>query len=158
MKPIETEYKNTLFRSRLEARWAVFFDCMEIPWEYEPNVINAAKAGKYIPDFWLPTCEYFAEVKPVDPRKWETDKMRATGGCLLMVGPPALKYYWRLTAKPDEIAFVFHWRGILDLEPEEAPTQPSEFDPRCAGAIERALQARFDGYDWDRWLRRERYE
>jgi hypothetical protein len=35
IKPIETRYKGYRFRSRLEARWAVFFDTMEIPWEYE---------------------------------------------------------------------------------------------------------------------------
>ena len=34
MKPIETEYKGYRFRSRLEARWAVFFDALNIKWEY----------------------------------------------------------------------------------------------------------------------------
>jgi hypothetical protein len=33
--PIETVYKKHRFRSRLEARWAVFLDCMEVRWEYE---------------------------------------------------------------------------------------------------------------------------
>ena len=37
IKPIETVYKGDRFRSRLEARWAVFFDAARIKWEYEPE-------------------------------------------------------------------------------------------------------------------------
>ena len=32
-KAIETKYKGFRFRSRLEARWAVFFDALGIEWE-----------------------------------------------------------------------------------------------------------------------------
>ena len=35
IKAIETMYKGYHFRSRLEARWAVFFDTLGIPWKYE---------------------------------------------------------------------------------------------------------------------------
>jgi hypothetical protein len=38
IKPIETEYGGYKFRSRLEARWAVFFDTAKIKYEYEPTV------------------------------------------------------------------------------------------------------------------------
>lgn len=34
---IPTMYKGIQFRSRLEARWAVFFDTLGIEWEYEPQ-------------------------------------------------------------------------------------------------------------------------
>ena len=37
MKPIETEYAGCRFRSRLEARWAVFFDALGVRWEHEPQ-------------------------------------------------------------------------------------------------------------------------
>ena len=37
IKAIETEYNGYRFRSRLEARWAVFFDAMGIKYEYEPE-------------------------------------------------------------------------------------------------------------------------
>jgi hypothetical protein len=37
-----------LFRSRLEARWAAFFDLLGWPWEYEPFDLNG-----YTPDFLL---------------------------------------------------------------------------------------------------------
>lgn len=35
MKAIETKYKGYRFRSRLEARWAVFFDTLGVKWEFE---------------------------------------------------------------------------------------------------------------------------
>ncbi len=34
---IETHYAGCRFRSRLEARWAVFFDAIGIEWQYEPQ-------------------------------------------------------------------------------------------------------------------------
>ena len=37
LRPIDTEYKGYRFRSRLEARWAVFFDAMEVQFDYEPE-------------------------------------------------------------------------------------------------------------------------
>ena len=37
MKPIETIYNGYRFRSRLEARWAVFFDACRIKYQYEPE-------------------------------------------------------------------------------------------------------------------------
>ncbi len=37
MKPIETTYRGCRFRSRIEARWAVFFDTLGIKWWYEPE-------------------------------------------------------------------------------------------------------------------------
>lgn len=43
---IPTEYRGTTFRSRLEARWARFFDLIGWVWEYEPF-----DADGYIPDF-----------------------------------------------------------------------------------------------------------
>lgn len=52
IKPIETRYKRVLFRSRLEARWAVFFDSMGISWQYEPEGFGFG-GMKYLPDFLL---------------------------------------------------------------------------------------------------------
>ena len=37
MRPKETKYKGYRFRSRLEARWAVFFDALGLEWLYEPD-------------------------------------------------------------------------------------------------------------------------
>ena len=63
IKPIETEYKGYRFRSRLEARWAVFFDALGIKWEYEPEGYEFEDRTKYLPDFYFPSLDYYAEVK-----------------------------------------------------------------------------------------------
>jgi len=65
---IETHYAGCKFRSRLEARWAVFFDTLGIEWQYEPEGFNVPDlAGKtkwrYLPDFWLPKSDTWVEVK-----------------------------------------------------------------------------------------------
>lgn len=50
MKAIETAYRGYRFRSRLEARWAVFFDSLGLDWQYEPEGFEL-NAGRYLPDF-----------------------------------------------------------------------------------------------------------
>lgn len=62
IKAIETEYKGYRFRSRLEARWAVFFDACKIDYEYEPEGYED-KEIKYLPDFYLPKFDLHCEVK-----------------------------------------------------------------------------------------------
>jgi hypothetical protein len=51
MKAIDTQYKGYNFRSRLEARWAVFFDALGLKWEYEPEGFELEDGTKYLPDF-----------------------------------------------------------------------------------------------------------
>lgn len=63
MKAIETEYKGYKFRSRLEARWAVFFDIMGIRWEYESEGIVLSNGTPYLPDFYLIDFHCYFEVK-----------------------------------------------------------------------------------------------
>lgn len=53
IKPIETIYKGIKFRSRLEARWAVFFDACGVEWEYEPEGFKLPDGTCYLPDFKL---------------------------------------------------------------------------------------------------------
>lgn len=48
---IPTRYGGIVFRSRLEARWAVLFDVLGYPWEYEPEGFEAPGVGRYLPDF-----------------------------------------------------------------------------------------------------------
>jgi hypothetical protein len=53
IKAIETEYRGYKFRSRLEARWAVFWDSLNVKWYYEHEGYETPE-GRYLPDFWLP--------------------------------------------------------------------------------------------------------
>lgn len=65
MDAIETKYNGRKFRSRLEARWAVFLDSCDIEYEYEPEgFVNHELEEMYLPDFYLPKYGVFAEVKP----------------------------------------------------------------------------------------------
>jgi hypothetical protein len=82
IKPIETEYKGYRFRSRLEARWAIFFDTLNIKWDYEMEGYELGDGmGDYLPDFSMGSnnnmtfMEGFLEVKPILPSIDEINKM-----------------------------------------------------------------------------------
>lgn len=51
IKPKETIYNGYRFRSRLEARWAVFFGNLGVKYEYEPEGFELPGLGGYLPDF-----------------------------------------------------------------------------------------------------------
>ena len=65
MKSKNTKYNGYYFRSRLEARWAVFFDALGIDYRYEDQDFVLPDGVRYLPDFWLPDYHggAFAEVK-----------------------------------------------------------------------------------------------
>lgn len=54
IQAIETQYNGRRFRSRLEARWAVFFDSLGLDWRYEMEGFTLPSGTRYLPDFWLP--------------------------------------------------------------------------------------------------------
>lgn len=67
LKPIDTVYKGYKFRSRLEARWAVFFDEMRFKWEYEPQGFGLSNGEAYLPDFKVHAIDEMTqwyEIKP----------------------------------------------------------------------------------------------
>lgn len=68
---IPTSYKGIIFRSKLEASWARFFDNITMRWTYEVEGYEFADGTRYLPDFWLPDCKTFFEVKGVfDEKSW----------------------------------------------------------------------------------------
>ena len=80
IKAIETEYNGYRFRSRLEARWAVFFDEAGIRYEYEPEGFEVrwedGEVVRYLPDFYLTDFKVYCEVKPNDELLFrESDKI-----------------------------------------------------------------------------------
>ena len=80
MKPIETKYKGYKFRSRLEARWAVFFDSLGLDWEYEKEGFDLGNGLYYLPDFYLPNLagrKVWIEVKPDVPYYKDANKVLA---------------------------------------------------------------------------------
>ena len=82
---IPTEHRYTRFRSRLEARWAAFFDAIGWRWEYEPFDVDG-----YIPDFAiLGARPFLVEVKPamaLFELSRHVAKLEKTGREALLVG------------------------------------------------------------------------
>ncbi len=75
---LPTTYNGINFRSRLEARWAVFYDSLRIRYQYEPARLAVVPYG-YTPDFLLPLQDRFdrvlwIEVKPSDYESSDIDK------------------------------------------------------------------------------------
>lgn len=79
IKAKPTYYRKILFKSRLEARWAIFLDhypCIK-QWEYEPGEIvltdnQGVEVVRYTPDFILKyenSMQFVLEVKPLEPNK-----------------------------------------------------------------------------------------
>lgn len=64
IRPIETCYHGCRFRSRAEARWAVFFDAAGARWDYEPQGFEVDGVA-YLPDFrvWIDGRPLWVEVK-----------------------------------------------------------------------------------------------
>jgi hypothetical protein len=69
IKAIPTVYAGVRFRSRLEARWAAFFDSCGWAWEYEPEFFP-----RWLPDFRLKGQHgpIYIEVKPIKFNKLRT--------------------------------------------------------------------------------------
>jgi hypothetical protein len=72
IKAIETEYNGCLYRSRLEARWAVFFDNLNINYDYEKEGFEI-NTERYLPDFWIRDWNCWVEIKPNILRKNHTE-------------------------------------------------------------------------------------
>lgn len=97
---LPTVYRDVHFRSRLEARWAVYFDMIGVSWQYEPEGYQL-DCGNYCPDF---LCEgfdgFFVEVKPTHEAKIAVEpKLRAlarmTGKMMFcVIGTPSVRSQW----------------------------------------------------------------
>ncbi|MFD3352764.1 PDDEXK family nuclease [Streptomyces fradiae] len=99
LQPADTEYAGHLFRSRLEARWAVLFDTLGVDWEYEPQSFeltplpeaiadrepevqhrkpqstDADHLGTHLPDFWLPAQDAWFEVRSTEPTEEDWSRL-----------------------------------------------------------------------------------
>src|SRR4051812_23166013 len=106
IKAIPTLYRDRHYRSRLEARWAAFFDLLGWRHEYEPGDLSG-----WAPDFLIRTAgdPLLVEVKPIvdldDETCWKmASSARAAGfdGTILLVGTsPFINEYSKL--KPTAI-------------------------------------------------------
>lgn len=174
LKPIPTSYNGHRFRSRLEARWAVFFDALGVPWEYEQDGFELPNGDRYLPDFWFPRWQMFGEVKPTVGKlqeqleKYELLAQIAGHPVLGIVGPPALGkntlFVFQTEARPDdcgnrEHVFAYDRRDsdvlwaittdqccacVLDKPKSDHERYPLYDDPRLTDAYESASSAQFE--------------
>ena len=78
IEPIPTFYNGCHFRSRTEARWAIFFDCLMLEWHYEPEGFKMGPPHKkiyYLPDFFLPEINAYVEIKGPSPNTKDLRKI-----------------------------------------------------------------------------------
>lgn len=143
---IETRYKNYRFRSRTEARWAVFFDTIGVAWEYEVqgfHLKDDESSVYYLPDFWLPEHEVWVEIKGQRPTDEEDRKARLLARAsarpvLLLAGNPQNPKY-----RPADEQHLLY-------DPEPVTLSLPEYfnlDPRSAlilAAYGEAMGARFE--------------
>lgn len=73
LRVLPTPYAGYIFRSRTEARWAVFLDHLDVKWEYEREGFEL-DGERYLPDFWLPGLRAWVEVKGSVPTEAECRK------------------------------------------------------------------------------------
>jgi len=90
VKAIETVYNGYRFRSRLEARWAVFFEWANIEYQYEPEgfVVNDRP---YLADFYISMPGFksgYVEIKPRLPINSYIKMIKSSPVSWVIVGYP----------------------------------------------------------------------
>ena len=109
---INTTYKGYRFRSRLEARWAMFFDAIGVAWSYEADPLSVSGEA-YLPDFILKIGgrEIIHEVKSLH----EKDRIKATG--VYLAGKMDPEHCWRGGCHLDlssNSEYLFRGRRTMD--------------------------------------------
>lgn len=160
-RAIETKYKGYRFRSRLEARWAVFFDALGLQWEYEPEGFELP-SGRYLPDFfirWSATKSarllqfrevgYWVEIKGPEPTKDEIQRLAelttATGHIgYLLHGTPSSFRCWVSNNKGEVREWenphlTADWLAFVTCCPAAYPSPA-----KVAKAVEVSRGARFE--------------
>jgi hypothetical protein len=149
IEAIETEYKGYKFRSRLEAKWAVFFDAMDWVWEYEPEGYKMEYKGeiiRYLPDFRLPDKGAYVEVKgpalnAADRLKIEalTHETNAPVYLLSDIPEEGVLKPWDICICPDENHDLDGFVLWMEYEPYE-----NDMVAEYVAALKKARQARFE--------------
>jgi hypothetical protein len=165
IRAIDTRYAGHRFRSRLEARWAVFFDALGITWQYEPQGYELSDGTLYLPDFFLPGFHnrergIWVEVKPEDGhfgKAWRFSKEIGTD-MLLAAGLPSTGIFYLVAGRevaqdgsdlddPDAVNFYGRYLPGGSHAKEYRLFIQSEVDMGCPTvqrAAARAASARFE--------------
>lgn len=126
MKAIETNYMGYRFRSRTEARWAVFFNRIAFQWEYEPQGYLLDAQTPCLPDFKLVLPGdrmVFCSIKPEEADDFDNEELRklhlladgTESDVLLLTGPPTHRAYNMV--RPGTTEDVLSLAFFQDYEP-----------------------------------------
>ncbi len=157
IKAIQTKWRGRLFRSRLEARYAVLFDTLKIQYEYEPEGFVLSDGTCYLPDFWLSQFRWFCEVKPgwIDSNNKAMAFVRESGhGVLLLDGEPNTKAYtgFQMLRSEDDTPTLIDTPFSLDIDGYGTrrenrfwaqPEENHEYSEEYRNAVVKALSERF---------------
>ena len=115
--PIQTYYNGYHFRSRLEARWAVFFDEIGVEYEYEPEGFKLSDGTCYLPDFYLPKFSTYIEIKHTglteEDRKYSTEEIlnifKEENNC-------DTEHFYAILANEYTIILSDNFEGVIELD------------------------------------------
>lgn len=148
IRPIETRYAGCRFRSRLEARWAVFFDALEWPWTFEPQGYELP-SGRYLPDFQVTSSSgtHWFEVKPYtddlpDEQRWY--ELVRDSGVFMIVGYGMHRNGDGCLKAWNNREHAAHAGRIVLPNGDSHLLGPFWSEPRYADAWDRASSARFE--------------
>ena len=139
IKAIETIYDGYKFRSRLEARWAVLFHHLGIPYCYEQEGFDL-HGIRYLPDFYLSEIPHWVEIKGEFPGEkehlaaaslaWATDTLVTICHGPIEVPHKAtieyLNFLMFLTTSPPDVCFDlehYHPGGVGFAKNEDLSVQ-----------------------------------
>lgn len=151
IKAIQTRYKGHLFRSRLEARWAVVLDALGVKWHYEAEGYDLGSGlGYYLPDFWLPELNTFLEIKAETHTKQELEKIRTLaydklayfsfGYSLNAESKHSLHY---MPTEYGSLAPLLSWPK--EFKDKQAPIASGFYQKQVNGVLRTVLPANLDG-------------
>jgi hypothetical protein len=153
---IETSYAGCRFRSRLEARWAVFLTTAQIGWQYEAQgyLVGPPRDQRpYLPDFWLPELRLHAEVKGsrsgLDFSKLAYAARYLPGDGLLLLGNvPDVKPGWLAWQHAICFSGGTYWQNLFHFEDGRAVfDEDTGFDLGPEGNLSHGPSAfNFDAY------------
>ena len=161
MKIIPTKYRHTTFRSRLEARWAVFFDELGIEWVYEQEGFDLGNTVWYLPDFYLPKFNRgtHVEVKYLGGDFSKSQKFTEVTGKMIWLceGAPAPKRYKILIKElngpvveeygtPEWDQAIGEDRFFWECEGGMQPEEYQEWNPKYMLAVEKANHHDFNKF------------
>lgn len=169
---IQTRYGGNLYRSRTEARWAVFFDRLGLPWDYELEGFSLPNGLFYLPDFCLPTLGLLVEIKPLIDgedvyqredlvafwRMAEAERTADGWQMLLLAGTPRRyeaytngdgDYRWCACPECDAVGIQYEGRAERNKHKPACSIDRggkfrSEDHPLILAAVEAASMARFE--------------